>query len=237
MFYIMWYTCWIKRQPVLRETQIKETRGIIILWSCWTFLGKIGRGKDIPLIPRIIKITLLGHTVKEHLVAKCGSDEEKVFKGKRKYHGPNFWNLKKTFWWWWDCCRKVTLCRAWEWPLVLRPLAGPESGLLSNTRKLIMWGDTHADETRDFTGKRQGNPGELLCQLAHSLGFHGDAVSFQTVSGQSFWLRTLPGCARIAQPRWMPVRRILGGGWTRGASFWPFPELFLLVVPYKDLLW
>ena len=31
-----------------------------------------------------------------------------------------------------------------------------------------------------------------------------------------------PGGACLVQPRWMPERRILGGGWTRGVSFWPF---------------
>ena len=37
------------------------------------------------------------------------------------------------------------------------PFPGPESGLLSNTRKWIVWGDTCADKARDFTGK--GRPG------------------------------------------------------------------------------
>ena len=32
------------------------------------------------------------------------------------------------------------------------------------------------------------------------------------------------GGARLVQPRWMPERRILGGGWTCGVSFWPFPN-------------
>ena len=27
------------------------------------------------------------------------------------------------------------------------------------------------------------------------------------------------GGARLVQPRWMPERRILGGGWTCGVSF------------------
>ena len=31
--------------------------------------------------------------------------------------------------------------------------------------------------------------------------------------------RVLPGGARIAQPRWMQARGILGGGGTRGVSF------------------
>ena len=33
------------------------------------------------------------------------------------------------------------------------PLPGPETGLLSNTQKWIVWGDTYADKARDFIGK------------------------------------------------------------------------------------
>ena len=43
--------------------------------------------------------------------------------------------------------------------------------------------------------------------------------SFLVVFSQSFWLRVLPGGRCIVQPRWMPSRRILGGGWTRGVTF------------------
>ena len=67
-----------------------------------------------------------------------------------------------------------------------------------------------------------GSLGGLLCHMAHSLGFYGDGISFQVVFGPSFWLRVLPGGAHVAQPRWMPARRILGSGWTRGVFFWPF---------------
>ena len=67
-----------------------------------------------------------------------------------------------------------------------------------------------------------GDPGERLCHMARSLGFHGDGIRFRVVLSQSFWLRILPGVTRLVQPRWMPVRRILGGGWTCGVSFWPF---------------
>ena len=66
-----------------------------------------------------------------------------------------------------------------------------------------------------------GNPEELFCHMVHSLGLYGGGISFQVVFGQSFWLRVLPGGARIAQPRWTPAR-ILGGGRTCGLSFWPF---------------
>ena len=36
--------------------------------------------------------------------------------------------------------------------------------------------------------------------------------------------RVLLGGARLVQPKWMPDRRILGGGRTCGVSFWPFPN-------------
>ena len=72
------------------------------------------------------------------------------------------------------------------------PLLGPKSGLLSNTRKWIVWGDTRADKARDYWegapgGEQQGwgNPGELLCHVACSLRVYDDGVSFQVVSGQS----------------------------------------------------
>ena len=61
-------------------------------------------------------------------------------------------------------------------------------------------------------------------RVARSLGFYGDGISFWVVFSQSFWLRALPGGARLVQPRWMPERRILGGGQTCGVSFWPFPN-------------
>ena len=58
--------------------------------------------------------------------------------------------------------------------------------------------------------------------MACSLRIYGDGISFQGVFSQSFWLRVLPSGARLVQPRWMPERRILGGGRTCGVSFWPF---------------
>ena len=60
--------------------------------------------------------------------------------------------------------------------------------------------------------------------MACSLGFYGDGISFRVVFSPSFWLRVLPGGAHLVQPRWMPERRILGGGWTCGVLFWPFPN-------------
>ena len=50
----------------------------------------------------------------------------------------------------------------------------------------------------------------------------GDGLHFCAVFGQSF--RVLPGGPPIGQARWMPARRILGGGRAHGISFWPFPN-------------
>ena len=56
-------------------------------------------------------------------------------------------------------------------------------------------------------------------RVESSLGFYGDGL----VSGLSLAShsdsRVLPGGARLVQPRWMPERRILGGGRTGGVSF------------------
>ena len=45
--------------------------------------------------------------------------------------------------------------------------------------------------------------------LPCGLQSYGDGISFRVVFSQSFWLRVLPGGARLVQPRWMPERRIL----------------------------
>ena len=66
-------------------------------------------------------------------------------------------------------------------------------------------------------------PSWLICSFP-TLGFYGDGIRFRVFSGQSFWPRVLPGGACIAHLRRMPVRRIPGGGGTRGVSFWPFPS-------------
>lgn len=74
------------------------------------------------------------------------------------------------------------------------PLTGPKSGLLSNTQKLTVQGDTCTDKGRDFVGKDcpRGEQEDKWIQqdcsamwLAVS-GFYGDGISFQVVSGQSF---------------------------------------------------
>ena len=108
-------------------------------------------------------------------------------------------------------------------------LPGPETGLLSNTRKWIVQGDTCADKARDFIGK--GHPGgeqwgkgtqenSSVTRLAVSGFMVMGLVSGLSLANHSD-SRVLPGGARLVQPRWMPERRILGGGRTCGISFWP----------------
>ena len=105
----------------------------------------------------------------------------------------------------WYCCRKGDLFQD------LRVGSGLK------LRNEFFRGDTCADKARDFIGR--GHPGgeqeegnlEELCHVACCLGFYDNPVSFWVVSGQSLWLRVLPGDTYIMQSRWIPVRRILEG--------------------------
>ena len=111
------------------------------------------------------------------------------------------------------------------------PLSGPKSGLLSNTKKWIVRGDTCADKARDFIGK--GRPGgeqegegtqeNCSAEWLTLLGFIVmGLVSRWSLANHSN--SVFPGGARIAQPRWMLARGIFGSGRTCGVSFWPFPN-------------
>ena len=110
------------------------------------------------------------------------------------------------------------------------PLPGPQTGPLSNTQKWSVWGDTCADKARDFIGK--GHPGGELqgkgtqenCSPTWLavLGFMVMALVSGLSLANSSDSRVLPGGVCIAQPKWMPARRILGGGQFHGVSFWPF---------------
>ena len=73
------------------------------------------------------------------------------------------------------------------------PLPGPDTGLLSNTQKLIVRGDTcwqskrfYWERAPGWRSSRWGNPGELLCLVARSLGFYDNGISFRVVFGQPF---------------------------------------------------
>ena len=83
-------------------------------------------------------------------------------------------------------------------------------------QEILLGKGTWAESSRVREPRRTALP------LARGLGLHGDGISFWVVFSQSFWLRVLPGDAHLVQPRWVPERRILGGGRTCGVSFWPF---------------
>ena len=80
------------------------------------------------------------------------------------------------------------------WHSVLQgrgPLPGPKRGLLSNSQKWIVRGDTDADKARllgrgaQVESIRVRDLGRLLCHVARSLRFYGGGISFWVVFGQS----------------------------------------------------
>ena len=100
----------------------------------------------------------------------------------------------------------------------------------SNTQKWIVQGVTSADKARDFIRKghlsgKQKDKGTRENCSATWLAVWGFMV-MRFVSWLSLPItltpRVLPGGVHIAQPRWCPVRRILGGGRMCGISFRPF---------------
>ena len=117
---------------------------------------------------------------------------------------------------WWQGARETSKCTV-RAPEVLQeggPLSGPESGLLSNTWKWIVWGDTRADKARDFIGKgvprrrtgEEQNPGRLLCPIARGFRFYDDRVSFQlSLANHSDSLSFLVARASRSPQPWLPV--------------------------------
>ena len=98
---------------------------------------------------------------------------------------------------------------------------------MSNTQKSIVQGDTCADKARDFIGKGHLGGEQQAKGTQENSSVTWLAVSGFMVMGLVSGLslanhsdsRVLPGGARLVQPRWMPERRILGGGRTGGVSF------------------
>ena len=74
------------------------------------------------------------------------------------------------------------------------------------TKQDILLGTGAQMESRGLRGPRRTALNETS-----SVRFYGDGVRFWVISGLSFQLRVFPGGACIAQPRWIPARRILGG--------------------------
>ena len=87
------------------------------------------------------------------------------------------------------------------------------------TFRAQLFKETHMltkQETRSGRGAwaeswRVRQPRRTARPRGHRAGLYGDGVNFWLVSGQSLWPGALPSGAYVAQPRWFPARRILGG--------------------------
>ena len=108
-----------------------------------------------------------------------------------------------------------------------KPLPGSESRLLSNTQKRTVRRDRHAG---DFTGKGHPNREQEdkgTRRTAPPCGSQPWVLWWWDWFPGFFWplcLRVLSVSTWIAQPKWLPAGRTLGGGGTRGVSVWPFPN-------------
>ena len=91
-----------------------------------------------------------------------------------------------------------------------KPFPRPKSGLLSDTGKWIVRGDTHTDKARFFwegvperRSAGKGNPGKLLCNMTRGLRFYGNGVCFWVffwpiILPYLVWLRVPPGSIHIS---------------------------------------
>ena len=117
------------------------------------------------------------------------------------------------------CCRKgdpfqgpkLVSC------LTLRNELSKEAHVLTK-QEILLGKGTRVESSRVREPRRTA----LSHGLQSLFRFYGDGISFQVILSQLFWLKVIPDGASLVQPRWMPERRILGGGRTCGASFWPF---------------
>ena len=90
-------------------------------------------------------------------------------------------------------------------------------GSCLNTLKSTVGGNTCTDETRrggegvGQGGEQQDKETRENCSATWpTISFYGNWVTFQVVSAQSFSLRVFSGGMHIPEPRWIPLRRILG---------------------------
>ena len=137
------------------------------------------------------------------------------------------------------CLHSFPLLPPWPTVLVLQewgPLPGPKSGLLSDTRKWIVRGDTCADKARGFIGKgrpggeQQGKGTQENCS-ATWLTFSGFMVN-GLVSGLSLASHSDSGSSLVVRASLSQDGFQREGfwevDWTYGLasplSFWPFPN-------------
>ena len=116
--------------------------------------------------------------------------------------------------------------------------SGPESGLLSNTWKWLVWGDTSADKARDFIGKgrlggEQQGKGTQESSSVTWLAVSGFMV-MGLVSGLSLanHLTQSPSCWCTPCSAKMNAREDSGRWSDTWCLLLNFPELFQLMVAY-----
>ena len=118
------------------------------------------------------------------------------------------------------------------------------SGLLSNTQTWIVWGDTRADKARDLLGRgtrvesskvreprRTALPGGSHSLVLWWWDYFPDCLCPIIRTQDTSWLSTHCSAKMDASEkdsgRWLDTWCLL----------LTFPKIFLLVAPYKDLLW
>ena len=140
------------------------------------------------------------------------------------FYGRGNWGLER-----WRCCRRwdpfqglrVGFC------LTLRNEFSEETHVLA-TQEILLGRGTWAKSSRVREPRRTALPRGSQARVLWWLGL------VWVVFSQAFWLRVLPGGACFVQPRWMPERRILGGGWTCDVPFdlsWTFLVCGSLLIP------
>ena len=80
-------------------------------------------------------------------------------------------------------------------------------------------GDTCAEKARDFSGKGHLGGEQQSKGTQEDCSAMGLAASGFMVMGLISGLSLANHSDSESFPRWMAVRRILGGGWTRGVTF------------------
>ena len=116
------------------------------------------------------------------------------------------------------------------------PLPGSKSGLLFSARKWMVWGDTRAESKRLYWkgAPVQKAAGTWLTPVM-VMGLASGLSLANHLDWPIVWIRVLPGGACISHPRWITVRRTLGG-WSSPPSFKLFvnsPSEFSVAAPYS----
>ena len=110
------------------------------------------------------------------------------------------------------------------------PLPGPETGLLSNTQKWIVQGDTYADKARDFIGKGAWVESSRARELRRTALPHGWSLGFMVMGLVSGWSLS----NHSDSDSFLVVHTLFSQGGCQWEGFW---EVVRHVVSPFDLSW